>query len=236
MSNPIRHAYQIHWFKKTGVFNHDFTSKLIESLSGKLSTSISEVINNGRHSVVPIELPIFSAWLTHQSGNIENILDAAFEIKKSEHMQEIRGILKEIRLAYDGNDIKKSNKIINKWEEELIKSSGNLKQKYGLKTEQGVQLSFILKVYNSASAFSGLPRISEFNYKIPLPEFLINKTSSGFYTLFKDVTKELVCTERLGSIRDIMAAKFIIDDEYYAPLKTEDPKYRHYASDWKIPM
>ncbi|SHE19319.1 hypothetical protein BPUTEOMOX_1985 [methanotrophic endosymbiont of Bathymodiolus puteoserpentis (Logatchev)] len=69
-----------------------------------------------------------------------------------------------------------------------------------------------------------------------MPQFVINNTSNGFSTLFKDVAKELVSTERLGGIRDIMASKFIIDDKYYTSPKTEDPEYRNFASDWKIPM
>ncbi|CAC9620638.1 hypothetical protein [uncultured Gammaproteobacteria bacterium] len=235
--HPIRHAYQIHWFKKTGAFGHDFTSKLVQSLSGELSASISEVVDNGRRFAMPMEIPIFSAWLTHDSGNVNNVIDSALELKNSEYMQEIRGILKEIRLAYDDNNIAKSNKSITKWEKELIKASANLKATYGLQTEQGIQGSKIMKVYNSGAALSGfLPKFPEFNFKVPLPQFVINNTSNGFSTLFKDVAKELVSTERLGGVRDIMASKFIIDDKYYAAPKTESPEYRNFASDWKIPM
>ena len=235
--HPIRHAYQIHWFRKTGAFGHDFTSKLVQSLSGELSSSISEVVDNGRRFAVPMEIPIFSAWLTHESGNVSDVINSALELKGSEYMQEIRGVLKEIRLAYDDGDIAKSNKAITKWEKELTKASENLKAKYGLQTEQGIQGSKIMKVYNSGATLSGfLPKFPEFNFKVPLPQFVINNTSNDFATLFKDVAKELVSTERLGGVRDIMASKFIVDDKYYTAPKTEAIEYRNFASDWKIPM
>ena len=60
--------------------------------------------------------------------------------------------------------------------------------------------------------------------------------SGNFSALFKDVSAELVATERLGGITDLMAAQFVIDDEHYVPPKTEDPEYRKYVTDWKIPM
>ncbi len=153
------------------------------------ATSISEAVDNGRRCAIPMEIPIFSAWLTHESGNVNNVINSALELKGSKYMQEIRGVLKEIRLAYDNNDIAKSNKSITKWEKELTKASDNLKATYGLQTEQGIQGSKIMKVYNSGAALSGfLPKFPEFNFKVPLPQFVINNASSTanrmFVTLF----------------------------------------------------
>lgn len=66
--HPIRHAYQLHWMKKTGAFGHDFSAKVLSSLSQKISTSISEVVDHGRAATVSMDIPIFSAWFAQESG------------------------------------------------------------------------------------------------------------------------------------------------------------------------
>lgn len=234
--HPIRHAYQIHWFKKTGAFGHDFTAKLVNNLSNKLSTSVGDIIDNGRSVAVSLDIPIFSAWLIHQSGNSKNIISSALELKKEQCLQDVRGLLREIRIGFDEGGISQANKSIQKWEDQLRRAERELKARYGIKTDQGIQGSFLIKVYNSFAALTGLPQFPEFNFEVPLPSFVANNNSSNFSTLFKDVASELTSTERLGGIRDLLAANFQIDDEMYVPPKTEAPEYRNYASDWKIPM
>lgn len=236
--HPIRHAYQIHWMKKTGAYGHDFTAKLVERLARDISKSVSQIIDNGRSAAIYIEkLPIFSAWLTAESNDIRTVISSALELKKSQNFQDIRGLLHEIRVAYDENGLTDANKSVNKWLEQLLKASRNLKHDYGLDTGQGVQGSSLMKVYNSVAAWTGLPQLPEFEFELPWPEFLQeNYHAHGFSNLYKDIAKELTAIERLGSIRDLMASQFVIDDEYYVPPKTELPEYRKYASDWKLPM
>ena len=234
--HPIRHAYQIHWFKKTGAFGHDFTAKLLNGLTNQLSTSISEIVDHGRVSAISMEIPLFSSWLTVESGDVRNVITSAIELKDTVPIREIRDLLREIRIAFDEGDIVKANKNISKWESDLLKASTKLKSQYGLKTDQGIPSSFLMKAYNTVAIVSGLPMFPEFDFKIPLPDFIKNNTSGNFGTLFKDITHELITTERLGNVRDLMAASFIIDDEYYVAPKTERPEFRHYSSDWKIPM
>lgn len=234
--HPIRHAYQIHWFKKTGAYGHDFTAKLVSALSDQLSTSVTDIIDNGRASAVSMEIPIFSAWLAVQTGDVRKVIASAIELKETQSIQDVRGCLREIRIAFDESGITEANKAIQKWDKQLKKAGKDLRIKYGLKTDQGIQGSFLMKVYNSIAALQGLPQFPEFDFKIPLPRFISNNNSGNFSVLFKDITSELVATERLGGIRDLMAAQFVIDDEHYVPPKTEDPMYRKCASDWKIPM
>jgi hypothetical protein len=234
--HPIRHAYQIHWFKKTGAFGHDFTAKLLGSLSNKLSTSVGEIIDTGRSTAVSLDIPVFSAWLSVQSGDARSIIPSAFEIKNEQCLQDVRGLLREIRIGFDEGGITQANKSIQKWEKQLKKAEHELRSKYGIKTDQGIQGSFLMKVYNSVAALKGLPQFPEFDFKVPLPDFIANNQSGNFSTLFKDVASELTSTERLGGVRDLMAANFVIDDEHYVPPKTEAPEFRKYASDWKLPM
>lgn len=234
--HPIRHAYQIHWMKKTGAFGHDFTSKLIHSLSNQLSTDIAEIIDTGRTMALSLEIPIFSAWLAAQSGDVKNVISAALEIKKEQTIQDVRGHLRDIRIAFDQEGLSEANKAVKKWEKNLKSAGKDLKGKYGLDAGQGIQGSFLIKVFNSIAALTGLPQFPEFNFKIPLPEFITTNSSNSFSNIFKDVTSELVSTERLGGYRDLLASAFVIDEEHYAPPKTESPEFRHVSSDWKIPM
>lgn len=99
--HPIRHAYQIHWMKKTGAFGHDFTSRLLGNLTNKVGTSVSEIVDHGRVATIALDLPIFSAWLTQESGGINGVVASALELKKADHFVMARQALKEIRVAYD---------------------------------------------------------------------------------------------------------------------------------------
>lgn len=234
--HPIRHAYQIHWMRKTGAYGHDFTSKLLHALSNKISTSVSEIVDNGRSAAISIEIPIFSAWLTAQTGDIRDVIPAARDLRKTQNFQEIRGLLREIRIAYDESGLAEANKSVEKWKKQLDKASKNLKKIYGLDTGQGIQGSFLIKIYNSYAAVKGLPQFPEFNFKIPLPEFIRSNQSQSFSNLYKDIANELTSIERLGGIRDTMASRFVIDDTEYVQPKTESPEFRRYASEWKLPM
>jgi hypothetical protein len=59
--HPIRYAYQLHWFKKTGAFGHDYTSKIIHSLNQKINTTTSEILDVSKNTSFSLELPMFSA-------------------------------------------------------------------------------------------------------------------------------------------------------------------------------
>lgn len=234
--HPIRHAYQIHWMRKTGAYGHDFTAKLVGALANSVSTSVSEIVDNGRNEAISIEVPVFSAWLTAQSGDIRSVISSARELRKSDDLQEIRGLLDRIRVAFDEAGLTVANKSVEKWKTQLGKASKNLKHTYGLDTGQGVQGSFLMKIYNSFAALKGLPQFPEFEFKVPLPGFMRTNASTCFSNLYKDIASELTAIERLGGMRDVMASQFKIDDTQYVPPKTEAPEYRKYASDWKLPM
>ena len=171
-----------------------------------------------------------------QSGDVRNVIASAIELKKTQSIQDVCGLLREIRIGFDEGGIIEANKAIQKWDKELMKAAKALRIKYGLKTAQGIQGSFLMRIYNSIAALTGLPQFPEFEFKVPLPEFITKNSSGNFSALFKDISSELVNTERLGATRDLLAAQFVIDDEHYVPPKTEAPEYRKYASDWKIPM
>jgi hypothetical protein len=193
-------------------------------------------VDNGRSAAISLEVPVFSAWLAAEAGDVGAVLSSALELKTTQTFQDIRGMLREVRVAYDEDGLAEANKRVRKWQKELEKASRNLKGRYGLDSGQGVQVSYLVRVYNAVASLAGLPQFPEFDFKIPLPDFLRAGKSRSFSNVYKDIAGELTSVERLGGIRDLMASRFVIDDKDYVPPKTEAPQFRRKASDWKIPM
>lgn len=234
--HPIRHAYQLHWMKKTGAFGHDFTAKLISNLSDKVSSTVSEVIDHGRSATFSLDIPIFSAWLAQESGGVENSIKAALELKKSDHFLVARETMREIKIVYDESGLAAGNAKTTKLISDLDKISGDLKRTYGVPSPQGIQGSFLIKSVNSLTALAGIPAIPDREFALSTPDFMKSNQSQAFSTIFKDITNELTSIERLGGHRDLLASNFQIDDEYYTAPKTEDPNFRWASSGWKRPM
>jgi hypothetical protein len=234
--HPIRHAFQLHWMRKTGAFGHDYTSRLIQNLANKISTTTSEIIHHGRNSAISLDLPIFSAWLTQETNDIKLILNTALELKKTDTFVVARVTIKEIKIAYDEHGITKGNPKATKLITDLDKISGDIKRKYGVPSLQEIQGSFLIKSINSFTALAGMPPLPDNDFALSTPHFLKSNSMKAFSTIFKDVTNELTSIERLGGIKDKMSESFLINSEGYHALKTEDPKYRNLKSYWKIPM
>jgi hypothetical protein len=234
--HPIRHAYQLHWMRKTGSFGHDYTAKIIHNLSRKLSSTTSGIIDHGKSSALSLDLPIISAWLASESGRVINVIHSALEIKNQEPFTVAREVIREIHIAYDEQGIASGNKKVEKLQRELDKISGDIKRTYGVPSAQGIQGSFLIKSINSVAALAGIPALPDRDFAISTPDFMKSKQHTAFSTIFKDITNELTSVERLGGFRDMLAAEFKIDDSYYVAPKTEDPSYRYATSNWKQPM
>lgn len=121
--HPIRHAYQLHWMEKTGAYGHDFTEKLVKALQEDVKNTVSAIIDKGRSTAVSFDIPLFSAYLAQQSGDVRGVVDAAVELKRNSDFQEVRGMLREIRNSFDEHGLKEANSAIRKWEGELEKAS-----------------------------------------------------------------------------------------------------------------
>lgn len=234
--HPIRHAYQIHWMSRTGAYGHDFTAKLVQTLQNDVKCVVSSIVDKGRSVAIAFDIPVFSAYLAQQTGDVRAVVDAAAELKMSSDFQEIRGMLREIRNAFDEQDLKGANIAIQKWEGQLQKASSHLRQIYRVQTQQGVSFSKIARVYNAVATVAQLPQVPDIDIQLPWPDFMRWKKRGGFANVYKDIAHELTSVERLGGLRDLLAARFQIDMEQYVPPKTEDPRFRRFASDWKLPM
>lgn len=234
--HPIRHAYQLHWMRKTGAFGHDYTARVIQSLSEKISTTRAEIVEHGRASTVSLDLPIFSAWLANEAGNVGQVIGSALALKSSDHFRTCREILREIHIAYDEVGIAAGNKKVTNLQSDLDKISGDIKRSYGVPSQQGIQGSFLIKSINSLTGLIGFPALPDREFAISTPDFMKSRQHKAFSTIFKDVTNELTSLERLGGFRDKLASNFLIDDTYYIAPKTENPRFRYASSDWKQPM
>ena len=234
--HPIRHAYQLHWMQKTGAFGTDYANRVIQSLSDKISTTRSEIVSHGRTSTISLDLPIFSAWLVNETGNVSQVIDSALELKSHDQFRTSREILREIHIAYDETGIQAGNKRVAQLQSDLEKISGDVKRSYGVASQQGIQGSFLIKSINSLTGLVGIPSIPETEFALSTPDFMKSKQHKAFSTIFKDVTNELTNIERLGGFRDQLASNFAIDNSHYVAPKTENPRFRFASSDWKQPM
>ncbi|EFA2032130.1 hypothetical protein DKV72_005129, partial [Escherichia coli] len=225
--HPIRHAYQLHWMKKTGAFGHDYTARLVQSLSDKISTARSEIVDHGRTSTISLDLPIFSAWLANETGNVSQVINSALELRTHDHFRTCRDVIREIHVTYDESGISAGNKKVTKLLSDLDKISGDIKRSYGVPSNQGIQGSFLIKCINSLTGLVGIPGLPDKEFALSTPEFMKSKQHKAFSTVFKDVTNELTSIERLGGLRDKLASNFTIDDSYYTEPKTEDPRFRY---------
>lgn len=234
--HPIRHAYQLHWMKKTGAFGHDYTARVIQSLSEKISTTRTEIIDHGRTSTISLDLPVFSAWLANETGNVGQVIQAALELKSHDHFRTCREIIREIHVAYDEAGIAVGNKKVTKLQSDLDKISGDVKRSYGVPSNQGIQGSFLIKSINTLTGLVGIPSLPDKEFALSTPEFMRSRQHQAFSTVFKDITNELTSFERLGGFRDNLTSNFAIDDSQYIAPKTENPRFRYASNDWKQPM
>lgn len=234
--HPIRHAYQVHWLKKSGFFGHDFTTRLLANLANKTQTSISEIQSHGGNQTVALDLPLFSAWMTQVSGSVPNAIMAARQIRNDDHFVTIRETLKAIRVAFDEKGLGAGNRLATSLNGDIEKICGDMKRKYGVPSNQGIQGSFLIKAVNTITAPFGIPGLPDREFALSTPEFMKSQSTKAFTTVVKDITAELTSMERLGGVRDMMANSFVINDEERSRPKVQNPRFLHTTSGWQKPM
>jgi hypothetical protein len=237
---PIRQAYQQYYIGKSCNYGIDFTRHVINRMGKSLSEDLIAIHSSGLATATTIDLPIFSAWLARETGDVSTIIDSAFQIRDDSNIRQARDQLREIRRLFDEVDIAKANKAIQKIIADVSKISANIRIKYGISTPQGKPVTRLIQIYNTFGALTGLPRIPEYNFKIKLPDFLSNihkRKETGFQSLYRDISSDLSRVWALGEARDILGNKVQIDKHApsYSP-KAESPKYQGYHSKFKSPM
>lgn len=235
---PIRQAYQQHYLAQTFKYDTDFPKRLVSQLSSTLSRDVAEVHNGGALSAGAIDLPVFSAWLANECGDPVAALHALEEIRLRKEFIEAREQVSELREVYNDGSIVDANKKIAKMTARIGKVSAVMREKYSIKTQQGVPLTRLVNVYNAFAVLKGLPPLPKIDLAMKVPQFLRDmKRKVGFAAVYRNVMNDLATFGTLGQTRTILGRRIKIDESAvaYSP-KSEDPKYRHAHSRFKSPM
>ena len=235
---PIRQSYQQYYISKVCGYGQDYSKRLVELFSTSLGGDLIDINDAGLATSTAIDLPVFSAWLAKETGDVAAIIDTAMQIRDEPEFVEAREQLKAIRNSFDSDDIAAANKNATSIISDIGKSSAAIRTKYGIQTPQGVPLTRLVQVYNTYAATHSLPAIPEWDLKIPLPEFLRDmRKHNGFNAIYRNISHDLSSVWALGEARDILGARVVIDEKAraYNP-KSEAPEHRNAHAPFKSPM
>lgn len=234
---PVRQAYHIHYMEKTHRFGNDYARALVQAMSKRASDTLATIINANRATALQLSIPIFSAYLANETGNVKDILPAALEIRKESPVREAREQIREYRNLFDDGDFEEACKSGQKLLRSIETTLAELRRKYGLKTEQGLSVATLIKSINPALELKGF-KLPEIGDTVKLPDWLTRlKPRRGAVALYRDITGDLMTYPKLGKARDLLGAAVVVDKDALAhSAKAEDPQYRRVKSHWKIPM
>ena len=235
---PIRQSFQIRYMEKTSAYDFDFTQSLIQKMNARLKDEIEVVLNVNRPVPVSFTVPLFVAWLVQQTRDVKKVISAALELRKENVLAQAREQLREIRNFFDEKDLETAYKKMQKLLYELNKALLSIRDKFGLKTEQGINLSNLFQVYNTVATFTCWPTLPEIKGKISLPSFMKKFfKKKGFAVVYRNIGLDLSNVWKLGEIRDKLGEAVQIDSEAKAYIpRNEDPKFKGIHSKWKSPM
>jgi hypothetical protein len=230
---PVRQAYHRRYMQKTARYDGTFVAQIVRQFRDRTQSSVDGVIRANRPSHVRLPLPLFSAWLVQQTGDVREVLAAALELRNEEHLVQARAQLKEIRLLYEAGDTVTASRKIQNRLRELDRALATVRERYGLRTEQGLSLATVIKVFNT---IPGL-RIPEVGESVRLPAGLTAFRQQGVGALYRDISADLSDFPKLGRVRDLLAGQVLVDEHArVAKPRASDPKYRSARVDWKRKM
>lgn len=236
--HPVRGAFQIRYMQKTGVFGYDFTNSLLATLDDRTEQTLAAIVSGNRELGLKLDLPLFSAWLVQQTGNIHQVLEAALSVRKNQEFEDARYQILEIREAVQKDDIKTANAKAAKISAGLDKLLQVIRKKYGLPSAPtGVPVNPIVKTFNTFASLKSLPELPEIDAKIPLPEFIQKAlTQRGIVQTYRNILNDLPSIWRLGDVHEKLTQAIRKSDEPAFTPRTEAPEFRYAHSQWKSPM
>lgn len=235
---PIRQTYQQHYLGTCCEYGRDFSRRIVGSFSESLGEDLLDVHNAGLASATAMDIPLFSAWLTQNTGDPSLAISSALDLRERQDFVEARGQLKEIRLLCEEQEIVQTNKKVTKILCDLRKLSKGFRESYGVETKQGIPVTRLVNVYNTVAAVKGLPQLPAYDINIKLPEFMRGfRKASGFSAVYRNVGQDLATVWSLGGLRDLLGSKVVEDSSAiaYNP-KQEEPRFRNFHSRFKSPM
>ena len=235
---PIRQAYQQHYLAQSLRLDADFPKRIVTQLSSTLSRDVMEIHNGGAAIVGGLDLPVFSAWLMERCGDTSAALFALEDIRLEPAFVEARSQLNELRETRNDGTLLDANKRVAKLTKHIMRVSSTMREKYSIKTRQGVPITRLVTVYNGFAALHGLPPLPKIDVAVRVPQWLRDmKREIGFCAVFRNIVNDLATLGALGPIRDMLGARVQIDEKsiaYYP--KAEDPAYQYAHSPFKSPM
>ena len=235
---PIRQAYQQHYIAQRFQYHADFAQRLVKKVSATLGHDIAEVHLAGSPSLASCDVPVFSAWLAQQCGDPLAALHALEDIRLQGPFVEARAQLNELHEAFHDGTLAQGNRRIEKLSSAVQRVSASMREKYSVKTRQGIPLTRIVTVYNAVAGMAGLPPLPKIDFKVPLPQFLRDmRREVGFCAVYRNTMNDLAVVASLGELHDAMSRRLQIDPHAvaYAP-KAESPRYKRSHSPYKSPM
>lgn len=235
---PIRQAYQQHYIAQRFQYHLDFPRRLVGQVSTALCRDVAEVHTAGSPGLAACDLPVFSAWLAQQCGDPSAAIYALEEIRMHQPFVEARAQLNELHEAFHDQSLAHGNRRLDKLTTAVQRVSASMREKYSVKTRQGVPLTRLVTVYNALGGLAGLPPLPEIDLKVPLPPFLRDmRREVGFCAVYRNVMNDLAAIASMGELHDVMSRRVEIDPKAaaYTP-KAESPRYRRSHSSFKSPM
>lgn len=162
---PIRQAYQQHYMSKTCGYGYDYTRNIVKHFSSSLSEDLVNIHSGGLSMATAVDLPVFSAWLAKQTGDVASVVDSALVLRNEREFVEARGQLREIKNHLDNSNTADANKAAGKIIKDVKKSSDAIRVKYGLETHQGIPVTRLIQVYNTYAALNALPTLPEYTFR-----------------------------------------------------------------------
>ena len=235
---PIRQAYQQHYIAQRFHYHVDFPRRLVSQVSASLGHDVAEVQTAGAPGLAACDLPVFSAWLAQQCGDPVAALFALEEIRLQQPFVEARAQLNELHEAFLDQSLNQGNRKLERLTNAVQRVSASMREKYSVKTRQGIPLTRLITVYNTLGGMAGLAPLPKIDVKVPLPPFLRDmRREVGFCAVYRNVMNDLAVVASLGELHDVLSKRIEIDQKAvsYSP-KAESPRYRKSHSPFKSPM
>lgn len=238
--HPIRNAFQISYLNKMSGRFGDAYHNIIGAMNGMAEERIKSIYQHTYPVVSKYILPIFSVALVNKAKTPSEAVNLALHMRYEGDFELARKRLMEIEELYEAGSSVKAVQEANRLLLEVEKMMYRLGEKYYVYTKQGVSLSPVVQVYNLGSAISGtkIPAIPNFTPKIKgldkLKDLVLQR---GFNAVYKSVVNDLAAIGKLGNYYEMLTVEVVYHENagYYTS-KTEEEKYRHAKSYWKIPM
>jgi hypothetical protein len=235
--HPIRQSFQVNFFSKLNQQEPSTFKPLIDALNEQANSTINQILTTSQPFITQKPIPLFVTWFAQKIGDPAKFIEAAYELRETQPFMEARQKLIELESLVKNDNAKfvvEANKLVR----EIDKTLDTIASKYYANTEQGLSSSNLIMLWNLSTIATKLPMIPEFDIKIPqlepLKHFLPQK---GFKTVYRTLISDLTQVSRLGSLHEKITSRVVLDDEaHYVFEKTENVRFKNYASSWKLPM